>query len=293
MKYKTILINVIEEQIKNIELISETSNKVYKIELETGRILYAKFYEENSYHVDNELMLYDLIDNKYLKEIYYKSEVPKFAIYKELKGKTIDMLDKYEKDIQADNIVSNVIEFFNEVSKNKVTGYGKIDSSLKGKYKDFYDFLEERQNNTSDVLNEYPQFSNLYYQIMKKYKKIIKPDNSLIPIDTNLKNIMLLEDNKVKFIDPGEMISGPILMAYGDFVAHIYKTSLYDKLIEMLNLNTEEIKLLRIYAIFSSLNILAFLKKNGVDNLEAVIPYGNTYTFYELIKEHLKFLNLD
>ena len=54
-----------------------------------------------------------------------------------------------------------------------------------------------------------------------------------------------------------------------------------------------KIKLVRIYAIFSSLNILAFLKKNGVDNLEAVIPYGNTYTFYELIKEHLKFLNLD
>lgn len=293
MKYKTILMNVIEEQIKNIELISETSNKVYKIELETGSILYGKFYEENSYHADNELMLYDLIDNKYLKEIYYKSAVPKFAIYEELKGKTIDMLDKYEKDIQADNIVSNVIEFFNEVSKNKVTGYGKIDSSLKGKYEDFYSFLDERQKGTADILKDYPNLSKLYEKIMSKYSNLIKADNSLIPIDTNLKNIMLLDNENIKFIDPGEMISGPVLMAYGDVVAHTYKTTIYDKLMEKLNLNDEEIKLVRIYAIFSSLNILAFLKKNGVDNLEAVIPYGNTYTFYELIKEHLKFLNLD
>ena len=102
-----------------------------------------------------------------------------------------------------------------------------------------------------------------------------------------MKNIFITENNEVKFIDPGELISAPILMSYGDFVAHTYKTTLYDCLMEKLNLNDEDIKRLRIYAIFSSLNILAFLSNNGVTNLDEVIPYGNKYTFYDLINNHL------
>ena len=51
-------------------------------------------------------------------------------------------------------------------------------------------------------------------------------------------------------------------------------------------------KRLRIYAIFSSLNILAFLKKSGVNDLDKVVPYGNKYTFYDLIKDHLKELEI-
>ena len=107
-----------------------------------------------------------------------------------------------------------------------------------------------------------------------------------------MKNIMILNDGSIKFIDPGEMISAPILMGYGDFVAHTYKTILYEKLIQSLKLDDKELKLLRIYAICSSLNILAFLKNNGVNELNKVIPYGNKYTFYELINDHLKFLDL-
>ena len=150
----------------------------------------------------------------------------------------------------------------------------------------------KRQNETSIELKDYPKLSNIFNLMFAKYKNIIKSDNSLVPIDTNLKNIMLLDDGTVKFIDPGEMISGPILMGYGDFVAHTYKTKLYDDLIERLSLTEEEMKLIRIYAICSSLNILAFLHKLGVTNLEEVIPYGNKYTFFELIKEHLKYLDI-
>ena len=52
-------------------------------------------------------------------------------------------------------------------------------------------------------------------------------------------------------------------------------------------------KRLRIYAVFSSLNILAFLKKLGVDDLESVIPYGNSYSFYNLIRDHLNELGIE
>lgn len=281
----------LKEKKVSIDLISKTSNKVYKVKTEE-EILYAKFYKRNSTHIDNELKLYDLVDTKYLKEVYYKSDNPQMAIFKELVGKSVDELSKEELEQNCDSIINSVYDYFNSISKHKVKGYGILDDNLNGKYDSFISFLEERQQETSNVLKNYNELNKLFNLIITKYKDIIISDNSLVPIDTNLKNIMVLTNGDIKFIDPGEMISGPILMGYGDLVAHTYKTILYDKLIEKLKLDTNQEKLLRIYAIFSSLNVLAFLKKNGVDELDKVIPFGNTYTFYDLINEHLKYLEL-
>ena len=283
--------NIFKEKNVSIDLISKTSNKVYKIKTEE-EILYAKFYKRNSTHIDNELKLYNLIDNKYLKEVYYKLDNPPMAIFKELVGKSVDELSKEELEQNSDNIIDSIYNYFSSISKYKVKGFGILDENLTGKSDDFVSFLSKRQSETSIVLKDYKELCNVFDLIMKKYKDIIISDNSLVPIDTNMKNIMVLTNGDVKFIDPGEMISGPILMGYGDLVAHTYKTILYDKLIKKLNLDINQEKLLRIYAICSSLNVLAFLKKNGVDELYKVIPFGNTYTFYELINEHLKYLEL-
>lgn len=292
MSYIKKIKEILQGRFISAELISETSNKVYKVKTNDGETLYAKFYEGNSSHIDNELKVYDLIDNKYLKELYYKSSNPKMAIFKELIGKTVDELTPEELENHSDKIVSSVCDYFNSIGKNKTNGYGLLDENLNGKYDGFYDFIKARQYETSHTLVEYKELSDLFDLIYDNYKDIMIPDNSLVPIDTNLKNIMILETGELKFSDPGEMISGPILMGYGDFVAHAYKTPLYDKLIEKLELDDNQEKLLRIYAIFSSLNILAFLKRIGVNELDKVIPFGNTYTFYELISEHLKSLGL-
>lgn len=292
MNYELIIKKILKEKFKEMKLISETSNKVYKITTTDGETLYAKFYQNNSFHIDNELKVYDLIDNKYLKELYYKSAEHKMAIFKELVGKTVDELTDKELQTHSEQIISSVCDYFDTMQQHKTSGYGILDQDLNGTSQDFYSFLKTRQQGTSAILSEYEELSCLFDLIFNKYQKIIHPDNSLVPIDTNLKNIMVLTDGTIKFCDPGEMISAPILMGYGDFVAHIYKTPLYEKLINKLNLNEEEEKLLRIYAIFSSLNILAFLKKNGVNELNNVIPFGNTHTFYNLINEHLQYLNI-
>lgn len=290
-------INKIQESITtpvtNIELISETSNKVFKITLESGEILYAKFYEGNSYHIDNELKVYDLVDNKYLKEIYFKSLDYKMAIFKELIGKTVDELNEEEIDKYGDKIIDSIIEYFTSISKTKTEGYGSLNNELKGNYNSFIEFLKTRQGETSKELNKYKELSIISKLIFEKFEDILTPDNSLVPIDTNMKNIMVLNTGEIKFIDPGEMISAPILMGYGDFIAHSYKTKLYKKLISRLNLTETEEKLVRIYAIFSSLNILAFLNKLGVEHLEEVIPYGNSETFQNLIIDHLSHLDIN
>lgn len=296
MDYELVIKNICRENLNNrvidIELISDTSNKVYRLKMESGDSLYFKFYEGRSFHFDNELKLYDLLNNKYLKNLIYKSPDNKMAIFEELIGRTVDELSYEEMVAKADSIISSVCSYFEAVSETKVFNYGILNERFEGKYNDFHEFLEKRQLESSFILKDYDELTNLFELIYNKYKDIIIADNSLVPIDTNLKNVMILLDGSIKFIDPGEMISGPILMGYGDFVAHIYKTPLYDKLIKYLDLDSTKEKLLRIYAIFSSLNILAFLKKNGVNKLDEIIPYGNTYTFYELIKEHLRYLDL-
>ena len=291
-EHEAIINKALDGDVISCELVSNTNNIVYKIIRKNKQIQYVKFYQNNSFHIDNEINLYKIVENKYLKELVYSSENPKFAIFKELKGKSIDELTDEELKENADNIIESVCDFFSSVGKNSLKGYGFLDEKLEGKKESFKDFICERQTETSKILEEYSFLSEAFNKIYDKYNKILVGDNKLIPIDTNLKNIMLTENGTIKFVDPGELISGPIIMAYGDFVAHSYKTILYDKLIEKLKLDEKENKLLRIYAIFSSLNVLAFLKKNGVDNLETVIPYGNKYTFFELIKEHMKYLEL-
>lgn len=287
-------IKIIKDKLntKSIELVSNTNNIVFKVIAEDNEVLYTKFYLNNSTHIDHELFLYDILDNNYLKDVVLSSNKPKFAIFKELKGKTLDELSKEELQAFKEQIIDSVIYFYETISKKKIEKYGLLDNNMNGTSESFKEFIIKRQTDTENILKDYPVLNSAFSSIYNKYNSLITEDNSLVPIDTNAKNIMITEDNKIKFIDPGELISGPVLMGYGDFVAHTYKTEIYDTLIDKLNLSKEDLKRLRIYAIFSSLNILAFLKNLGVDDLMNVIPYGNTYTFYELINDHLNELNI-
>ena len=280
------------EEAKHIELISATNNVVFKVETIKYGTVYAKFYLENSTHIDHEMELYGLIDSKYLKEVIVTTVNPKMAVFDELKGKTIDELSPEELKKNTKKIVDSLIHFYEALGENKIKGYGLLDKNMHGTSKSFQEFIVARQTETEKTLKDYSVLNSAFSKIFEKYKDLLVGDNSLVPIDTNAKNIMLTQKGEVKFIDPGELISAPKLMGYGDFVAHTYKTALYDCLIKKLNLGKDDEKRLRIYAIFSSLNILAFLKNLGVDDLETVIPYGNKYTFCSLIEEHLEKLGI-
>ena len=297
MEENKIYVDIINKALNNdadkIELISQTSNLVFKVLTEKYGTVYAKFYLNKSSHIDNEMNLYSLIEQKYLKEVIVSSKSPKFTIFKELKGKTLDELTPNEISQNKEKIIDSLIYFYEKISSKKVQGFGLLDENMNGTSKDFDEFIVKRQTETEQVLKEYPVLGSAFSKIYAKYKNIINGDNSLVPIDTNAKNIMLTEDGEVKFIDPGELISAPKLMGYGDFVAHTYKTELYDCLMSKLNLSSDEEKSLRIYAVFSSLNILAFLKRLGVSELDKVIPYGNKISFYSLIEEHLNALDID
>ncbi len=291
-KYINEIKKALNNNVKTIELISKTNNYVFKVITQDEQTLYAKFYLKKSIHIDHELIIYDLLDHKYLKQLVVFSDNPKYAIFKEIKGKTLDELSQKELNIYKEKIVNSIITFYETIGNKKIDGYGLLDENMKGTSNSFNKFIMQRQESTQDILKEYDILNNAFTKIYAKYNHLITSDNSLVPIDTNAKNIMITENGEVVFIDPGELISGPILMGYGDAVAQIYKTKIYDLFIKKLKPSKEDLIRIRIYAIFSSLNILAFLKENGIGNLQDIIPYGNQYTFYELIKEHLKELGI-
>lgn len=285
--------NVLDGDVKKVDLVSQTSNIVFKVQTEKHGIVYVKFYLNKSSHIDNEMHLYSLLDQKYLKEVISSSENPKFAIFKELKGKVLDELTPDEITANKEKIVDSIIYFYETIGSQKTKGFGILDENMNGTRGSFQDFIVKRQTGTEQVLKDYPVLGTAFSEIYKKYSHLLTGENSLVPIDTNAKNVMLTDNGDVKFIDPGELIGAPKLMGYGDFVAHTYKTELYDLLMEKLNLSKEDEERLRIYAVFSSLNVLAFLKNLGVSDLDKVIPYGNKYTFYSLIEEHLGNLGIN
>lgn len=219
MNYEKNIYDALGKDILSIEEVSHSNNIVFKVVMKSKEVYYAKIYLSNSSHIDHELDLYELINNKYLKELVYSTSNPKMAIYKELKGRTVDSLIDNEMIKYSDKIVDSLCDFFDSISNIHVNGYGILDKKMNGTSSSFEEFIVKRQSETSNKLKDYPYLANLFKAIYSKYREIIIGDNTLIPIDTNMKNIMVLDDGSIKFIDPGELISGSKLMGYGDFVA--------------------------------------------------------------------------
>ncbi len=172
-KYKKIINQALDNEVEEIKLVTNTSNIVFKVIKKDKSILYAKFYMNNSSHIDHELQLYKLIDNKYLKELVYSSKKHNMAIYKELKGKTVSELTEEEKELYADKIVCSLVEFFNQISSIQAEGYGLLDQNMKGMSSDFKEFILNRQTNTSNNLKAYSYLSGIFKTIYDEYEDII------------------------------------------------------------------------------------------------------------------------
>lgn len=295
--------NALGEKIKDAEIVSESNNIVIKFVLNC-KVYYAKFYKNKGIHVDNEVMLYNCIPEegkKYLKILTYSNfdlaEEEKFAIFEEVKGKTLAEIAEKEgiSEKLAEKVANSMWDYFNIISKVKTEKYGNLSGSLEGQYDDFLKYLYEYQFSTTETLFLNPEtrkISSIPYLLLEKNAELLDERYScLTPIDSNFKNLMIDENGDVKIIDPGAVISAPLSMGMGEFVAHSYGTKVYDKFIERMQASSEEIKRLSIYGILSSTNIMAFLVRNNIGDINLSRPFGNNNTFFELIGGHLKIIN--
>lgn len=284
----------INNKIENLELVSQTNNIVLKY-ASHRKNYYAKFYQNGKTHTDNELLLYANIPNegkKYLKNLIYSNKEENFAIYDEVKGKMLDeMLDNNEITQElANKIAKSLIDYFNIIARIKSKNFGTLSGSFEGQYQNFITFLHEYLKATSETLsnNSYTkQLSELPEIMIKKHASMLDEGYFVVaPIDSNFKNIMITDKEEVKVIDPGAIVSAPKSMGLGELVSHSFGTIIYDELIKELKPTTEYKKRLSIYATFSLLNIMAFLIRNNIGDIRVAKPFGNTHTFFELIKMH-------
>ena len=290
------------KKIQLVEKIKNTNNLVVKIKV-NGKIYYLKIYNNEAMHMDNEIMLYKILKEKnknILKNLVYSnyidSEEKKFAVFDEVEGKTLaELLDNNKIDDDLANKISlTLIDYFKELSSIKTNKYGKLNNSLEGEYESYLKFLYEYQFPTATTLflnQKTRHLSFLPFQLLAENADFLDNNNmNITPIDSNFKNIMITKDNEIKIIDPGAIISAPIEMGYGELIAHSYGTIIYDKLIKNLGINKLMIKKFSIYAILSLLNIMAFLVRNNIGEIEKNKPFGNKYSFFELINMHLNII---
>jgi len=292
--YRHKIEDAINKKIEDLRLVSNTNNIVLKYVVQ-GKNYYAKFYQNGKTHTDNELLLYENMPEegkKYLKTLIYSNKDNNFAIYDEVKGKMLDeMLDNKEitKEL-ANKIAKSLIDYFNIIAKIKSKNYGSLSGNFEGKYQDFETFLHEYLKSTSETLSNSiytKQLAELPEIMLKKHRDILNEGYSVVaPIDSNFKNIMITDKDEVKVIDPGAIVSAPKAMGLGELVSHSFGTIIYEELIRELNPTIEEKKRLSIYATFSLMNIMAFLIRNNIGDIRAAKPFGNTHTFFELIKMH-------
>ena len=294
--------SAIQKKISNAELISDANNIVIKYYIE-NRAYFAKFYMSNATHVDNEVMLYEKIPKegkKYLKDLIYSNfnsnKDLDFAIFEEVKGKTLaDMLENNEVSKQlAEKIAISLLNYFNIVSTIKTTKYGNLENSLEGKYDNYLKYLYEYQIPTTETLFLNPKtrdISYLPYKLLSENADFLDEQYSCVtPIDSNFKNIIITDEEQVKIIDPGAIVSAPLNMGLGELIAHSYGTVIYDELMKQMKVTEAQKKKLSIYAILSSLNIMAFLVRNKIGDIEKSKPFGNKNTFFCLIEGHLNII---
>lgn len=299
MDYQKIISTIVPSATLISDLPENSSNNVYHL-IDGDKNLFAKIYGSNAVHTDNECMIYEVMPQelfKYTKPLVVKGMVDNhlIAVYEDIEGSALaDLLDTQSLDERtAIVVIQAFIDFVRILNTISTTGYGYLKGSFHGSHDRYMDYLWEYQLETIKTLqlnNSTEEFAKLPYELISKYHTFLdSQDHAVVPIDNNFRNIYVNKAG-VKFIDPGAIVSGPIELAYGEFSAHAFGTKLFDVLKSTLGFSKEEEKKIRIYAILSSLNIMAYLIRNKVDDIVTAKPFGNNNTFIDNIYAHLKYL---
>ncbi|MBO5341198.1 MAG: hypothetical protein J6A73_00780 [Lachnospiraceae bacterium] len=282
-----------------VKIVSDAANIVFCLSIGKKKF-YIKFYVDDiKRQKDNELLLYHWIESSehnFFKRLLFEEKIGKsYAVFEEVEGILLaDLLSKHAlQEVVAERVVDAFVELINTLHHLNTIGYGSINENREGGFVSFSDFFRAYITPTLEALNTCDEMKKWVCIANKICNESINflgaGNNGVVPMDNNFRNIMV-SDTRVVFIDPGAVLSAPIEMGYGEFVAHAYGTILYPILIEKLGVDREVEKKIRTFSIFSLLNIMAFLVRNGCSNPDEKCPYGNDKTFSQLLEEHLTFV---
>lgn len=109
---------------------------------------------------------------------------------------------------------------------------------------------------------------------------------TLLPIDLNLRNLLLTPDGRLVLLDLESFWGADSLLALGEWACHTYATPLYSGLLRRRHVvRSADPGLLRFYALLATATVMMFVEELGIPATEAM-PWGGRFTFGELVRAH-------
>lgn len=289
--------------VQEIELISETKNRVYKVKAEKKVYLFKLLSLQSSLINNNESAIYKYLSHSaFIRNCVGKSsedEDVQYVITEYVEGCTLIELLKQDVDIQK--YMEDIYMYLEDCREIQVEGFGPLHSGLKGNFDSWYKFLQAYLRDALSQLNtlqptsslkkmkEIHDFLSNYLESNQTYFQGVKP--TLIPIDLNLSNFLVTDSDKLLVLDLDAFWGGDALLAIGEFVGHSYGMEYYYPFIEMYShLLPEERSIIHFYAILSNFDVLKYILFNSIENIEDSAPWGNRATFLELVNTHRSLL---
>lgn len=299
-EYKDELQKVLGIDITAVKELSSQNNLVYLIGTDKREYV-AKFYDTKGIHFDNELLLSEALPSrsrKYLKDLMWMDDSRKnvdlpYAVFEKLKGRTLEETISNKGLTTEDyrKIASDILEFLEGAFSIKSEKFGYLRGSFKGSHESWMDFMIDYQIPTIKTLLTHPQtrqFAKIPFRLLSEdYQRFNTSQSEVVPIDLNMRNIMITQGGELKIVDPGAIISGNRLASFGEFMAHTFTTPLYEAMNEVAEIDKDTKETIRRFAVLSNLNVLAFIVRNGAKNLTETKPFGNPNTFFYLIDTNL------
>ncbi|PKM93601.1 MAG: hypothetical protein CVU84_14625 [Firmicutes bacterium HGW-Firmicutes-1] len=290
-----------------IEKMGHTKNEVYKVIGEDNeKYLIKLFLNEGDLDIKNcELIMYEVLGSVgYLKKCFKKDFNSKtynisYVITEYLEGRTLlEVIEKeHYSEEQLKKYVKQIYEYIQFCRDIETKGVGNINEKLIGEDNNWFNFMIKFLDNcyertkglkpcdNATTLIDINCFLRKYLIQNKVYFENIIP--SLIPIDLNLSNFLIKDNDEVVVLDVDAFWSGDCFLAMGEFIGHIYGTHIFNYFIELWSdVYKKNARYLHFYALLSNYSVLTFLSNNDIHNLHNYKPWGNKCTFFDLIHSH-------
>ena len=280
-----------------IEKLWETNNIIYKVTVKDKAYI-LKVYDTLAPGKDMEPYL--------LTKIPYLTHARKmlvfddgcgiipypYAIYPYIDGHDLHAeMNRGLSKTQAKAYAEDIAEVVKSLARVETTGFGFVDEEIKGVENNWYNFMIRNVEHTdAEPLRKHipcELIARVLARVRKDMPRRVK--STLIPWDLNSHNF-LIEHGKLKMIDLGAVAAGDRLFPVGEFMAHYYKTPLWEPFIRCFHLSKEQMRAVRVYALICDFGVLRAAITLANDPAKTAMPWGNKHTFLELIELHLQAL---
>lgn len=223
-----------------------------------------------------------------------------FLITEYVSGRTL--LDKAGSgDMDIDSAGRSIVEFVRACGQTAVTGYGPPDTRLRGTATSWSGYLREYLQIADERVSRLPPAVSgplsVTYRALRNYFEAAETGlaavrAALVPVDLNLANFLLTEDQRLIALDLETFWLADPLMALGELTAHTYGTPLHGAVVNAWGMvSREETRRVRFYALLATLDIELFIAESDQDtNPELVTPWGNPVPFGRLAVGHRQVL---